>query len=62
MTLTEAIRAAAEQGCELERIAGSARYLIRAIGYDADPFEISEDALLDLSRDEFLREWIPPHL
>lgn len=59
MTLTEAIRAAAEQGCELERVAGSARYVIRAIGYDADPFEISEMALLDLSREEFLREWIP---
>lgn len=62
MTLTEAIRAAAEQGCELVRASGAARYTIRAIGYDADPFEISEDALLDLSREEFLREWIPPHL
>ncbi len=62
MTLTEAIRCAAEQGCELERIPGSARYVIRAIGYDADPYEISEDALLDLNREEFLREWIPPHL
>ncbi|MDO9452104.1 MAG: hypothetical protein Q7J29_04525 [Stagnimonas sp.] len=62
MTLTEAIRAAAEQGCELVRVPGLARYTIRAIGYDADPFEISEDALLDLSREEFLLEWIPPHV
>ena len=62
MTLTEAIRAAAEQGCELVRVPGAPRYTIRAIGYDADPFEISEDALLDLSRDAFLLEWIPPHL
>ena len=62
MSLSEAIRAAAECGCELEPIAGSRRYLIRAIGYDADPFEISEDALLDLSRAEFLADWIPPHL
>lgn len=62
MTLTEAIRAAAEQGCELVRVPGSARYAIRAIGYDADPFEISENDLLDLSRETFLSEWIPPHL
>ena len=62
MTLTEAIRAAAECGCELEHIAGTRRYTIRAIGYDADPYEISEDALLDLSRVGFLIEWIPPHL
>ena len=62
MTLTEAIRLAAERGCELVRIAGMARYTIRAIGYDTDPYEISEEALLDLSREEFLREWIPPHL
>ncbi len=59
MNLTEAIRAAAEQGCELERVPGAARYVIRAIGYDADPFEISEHALLDLTRAEFLSEWIP---
>lgn len=60
--LSEAIRLAVEQGCELVRIPGAARYSIRAIGYDTDPYEISEEALLDLSREEFLREWIPPHL
>ncbi|MES2883915.1 MAG: hypothetical protein V4709_03870 [Pseudomonadota bacterium] len=60
--LSEAIRLAVEQGCELVRLPGTARYTIRAIGYDADPYEISEDALLDLNREEFLREWIPPHL
>lgn len=62
MTLSEAIRAAAGEGCELVRVPGTSRYLIRAIGYDADPFEIAETALLDLSRDEFLRDWIPPRL
>lgn len=62
MTLTEAIRAAAEHGCELVRVPGAARYTIRAIGYDADPYEISEDALMDLTREVFLREWIPAHL
>lgn len=60
--LGEAIRLAAQQGCELVRLPGVARYAIRAIGYDADPYEISEDALLGLGREEFLREWIPPHL
>ena len=62
MTLTEAIRAALEQGCELEPIAGTRRFTIRAISYDADPYELSEDALLDLSRESFLREWIPQRL
>lgn len=62
MTLTEASRAALEQGCELEAIPGMRRYLIRAIGYDADPYELGEDALLALSREEFLREWIPQRL
>ncbi len=62
MSLTEAIRAAAERGCELERVPGAARYVIRAIGYDAEPFEISEAALMDLSREAFLSEWIPPHV
>ncbi len=62
MTLSEAIRAAAAQGCELVRLPGTRRYTIRAIGYDADPCEISEDALLDLSREEFLRDWMPVRL
>jgi hypothetical protein len=62
MTLTEAICAAAECGCELQPLTGPARYLIRAIGYDADPYELSETALLAMSREEFLQEWIPPHL
>jgi len=62
MTLTEAIRAAAEQGCELEKVPGVPRYVIRAIGYDADPYEIGEHALLDISRETFLSEWIPPRL
>ncbi|ROH93220.1 hypothetical protein ED208_01455 [Stagnimonas aquatica] len=59
MGLSEAIRRAAECGCELEPIPGRRRYLIRAIGYDADPYEIDEDVLLGLSSEEFLREWIP---
>lgn len=62
MTLTEAMRAALKQGCELEPVAGSARYTIRAIAYDADPYEISEVQLMDLDEAEFLREWIPQRL
>jgi hypothetical protein len=59
MTLTEAIRTAAEQGCELEPLPGGRGYTIRAIGYDADPFEITDAMLLSLSREEFVQEWIP---
>ncbi len=63
MTLSEAIRAAAEAGCELEAVKGApGRYTVRAIGYDADPYELSETVLLDLSREQFLVEWIPEHL
>lgn len=61
MTLTEAIRRAAECGCELVPLPGR-RWLIRAIGYDADPYEIDEDLLMSLDSAEFLREWIPPHV
>lgn len=60
MSLSEAIRRAAEQGCELVAQPGR-RWLIRAIGYDADPYEIDEDRLLGMDSAEFLREWIPPH-
>ena len=63
MTLSEAVRAAVERGCELEPVRGSpGRYTIRAIAYDADPYELSESQLLDISREEFLAEWIPEHL
>jgi len=61
MNLTEAIRRAAERGCELVPISGARRYVIRAIGYDADPYEIDEDLLLSIDSEEFLNEWIPPH-
>ena len=62
MTLTEAVRAALKQGCELEPIPGTARHTIRAIAYDADPYEISESQLMDLDEAEFLSEWIPQRL
>ena len=63
LTLSEAIRLAAEQGCELEPLRSSpGRYAIRAIAYDADPYELSESQLPGLSREEFLAEWIPERL
>lgn len=58
MGLVEAIRFAAEQGCELVPAEGG-RLMIRAIAYDADPFELDESRLLSMSREEFLRDWIP---
>lgn len=61
MTLIDAIRIAAEYGCELVPVDEGRRYLIRAISYDADPYEIDERRLLALSADEFAREWVPPH-
>ncbi len=59
MTLHEAIRAALLQGCELEPVDGGRRVIIRAINYDADPYEIDVNRLLLMDEDEFIREWIP---
>lgn len=60
MTLSEAVRAALMQGCELEPIDGGSRYVVRAINYDADPYEIDLRVLLAISEEEFIAEWIPP--
>lgn len=59
MMLPDAIRVAASCGCELEPVDGGRRYLVRAIAYDADPFELDERRLFAMSEDEFMREWIP---
>ena len=59
MGLVDAIRLAAENGCEIEP-AGPGRILIRAISYDADPYELDERRLLKMSPEEFLQEWLPP--
>jgi hypothetical protein len=58
MTLAEAARAALSRGCELVPAEGS-RVLVRAIAYDADPYELDERQLYAMSAEEFLREWIP---
>lgn len=60
MGLVDAIRLAAERGCEIVPLDGG-RIMIRAIGYDADPFELEERRLLKMGPEEFLAEWIPPH-
>ncbi len=59
MGLTDAIRLAAENGCEIVP-SGEGRVMIRAISYDADPYELDERRLLTMSREEFLKEWLPP--
>ncbi len=60
MMLPEAIRLAAEHGCELVPLDGGRRLMIRAIAYDADPHELEERRLLSMSADEFVAEWLPP--
>lgn len=59
MGLTDAIRLAAENGCEIVPTENG-RVMIRAISYDADPYELEERRLLTMSREEFLKEWLPP--
>ena len=58
--MVDAIRLAAELGCEIIP-AGDGRIAIRAINYDADPYELEERRLLAMTAEEFLKEWIPPH-
>jgi hypothetical protein len=59
MTLHDAIRIALMQGCELEPVDGGRRVIIRAIAYDADPYELDVSRLLLMQEEEFVREWIP---
>ena len=59
MTMTEAVRVALLQGCELEPSDGGRRVIIRAINFDADPYEIDVNRLLAMSEEEFIAEWIP---
>lgn len=59
MGLSEAIRLAAENGCEIVP-SEAGRVMIRSISYDSDPFELEENRLLTMSREEFLRDWLPP--
>jgi hypothetical protein len=60
MTLSAAIALALSQGCELDPVPNSqGRYCIRAIGYDADPAEITEAELFQLTEAQFLAEWMP---
>jgi|GEM_PF-946452 len=60
MMISEAIKLAAEQGCEIIPVDEGRRVMIRAIAYDADPYELEERRLLAMSTDEFVREWLPP--
>lgn len=59
MGLVDAIRLAAENGCEIVP-SEAGKVMIRAIAYDADPYELEERRLLSMSREEFLSEWLPP--
>lgn len=60
MMISEAIKLAAEHGCELVPVDNGRRMMIRAIAYDADPYELDERRLLSMSADEFVSEWLPP--
>lgn len=60
MTLAEATQLALRHGCELEPSSDGRRVTIRAIAYDADPYELDLNRLLVMSAEEFAAEWIPP--
>lgn len=62
MTLGQAHQLATQRGCELEYRPDTRSWMIRAIAYDADPYEISDAQLLLLTAEEFLNGWIPERL
>jgi hypothetical protein len=59
MGLAEAMRLAAEHSCELYRDAESGRWVIASISYDSDACSLTEAELFALSREAFLRDYIP---
>ena len=62
MLVAEAMRLAAERGCELTRDTGNGDWVIRSIAYDSDPCALSDEQLLRIGADSFLRDYIPDRL
>lgn len=59
MTLSEAMRTAAEHSCELSWDEELRLWTIRAISYDGDPVCVSEAELLAMSPTEFVARALP---
>lgn len=59
MLVAEAMRLAAEHSCELSRDPVSGDWVIASISYDSDACSLSDAALLAISREDFLRDYIP---
>ncbi len=59
MTMSEAIRLAAERSCDMRWDAELGLWTVHAISYDGDPVCLSERELLAMSAREFLERAIP---
>lgn len=59
MELAEAMRLAAERGCDMSWDAQQRLWIIRAIAYDSDACSLDNARLMRIQRKEFLELFIP---
>jgi hypothetical protein len=59
MELAEAMRLAAERGCDMAWDAQQQLWVIRAISYDSDACSLNNARLMRINRSEFLELFIP---
>ena len=59
MELAEAMRLAAERGCDMSWDEHERLWMIRAISYDSDACSLSMAKLMRTNRSEFLELFIP---
>ena len=59
MTISEAMRTAAEHSCDMEWDAENGLWFIGAISFDADGCALDSARLAAIDRDTFIRDYIP---
>jgi hypothetical protein len=59
VTLADAMTTATAHSCDMYWDAAQSQWVIAPISYDADSCALSNAQLLALSREEFIRDYIP---
>lgn len=59
MQIAEAMRLAAEHSCDLTRDPKTGDWVVASISYDSDACSLSDETLLKISADTFLKLYIP---
>ncbi|MCK5770442.1 hypothetical protein [Algiphilus sp.] len=59
MDVAEAIRLAAENGCDMEWDEDARRWVVGAVSYDADACSLDSVTLSAIDADTFLRDFLP---